>query len=411
MLDITVTNGRRRAMLRRMTILAILLTVGAVGCGDRETTTKSSETPATEAGTAAGAGRSADSNVAGDATRSKAAGSQRRSVSSAAQPADRQSTAVPSSNDDAEMHTTKATPDAASALPASEVMPLLVQLSSDAPIERRAASEALDALGVQAIPHVSHALQNGSSAEKLGAATYLVGRVSPRDAAAVGGLIAALGAQDDALRHAALQAVERLPNEPLRRALPALVTLAQNRSEEEAYRSRAVRAIGKLDAEGQEASGALIVLAGEDRDLNLRRSIFFTLTKIASPQDAEAFFARELAGDAPEDLRRLAAKWLGRVAVSKESLAALIHAFADSEKSVRLEAVAAVVEIGKPAVPALIEGLDASDDQIRRHAALTLAKLGPLAADAIPALEQHLDDPDEQVRELVAVALKIVGPR
>ena len=73
-----------------------------------------------------------------------------------------------------------------------------------------------------------------------------------------------------------------------------------------------------------------------------------------------------------------------------------------------MEAVNSLVEIGKPALPALIKALESPDVQTRRHAALTVGKLGLLAEPAVPALKARLNDPDEQVRELAGAALKML---
>jgi HEAT repeat protein len=291
------------------------------------------------------------------------------------------------------------------------VLSSLEQLSSEARIERLSAIEALDELGPGIFPCVVEALRSGTQAQKRGAATYLIGRVSPGDNETAAALADALGANDQVLRRSALQAVERLPDESLRQTLPALLVLVQNEDEAEAYRSRAVRAISKLGAGDAESVKVLVSLAGEGHDLNLRRSAFFALTKVAPAEVAEKFFLRELAHGTPADLRRLAAKWLGRVAVSEDALMGLVDAFDDPEKVVRMEAVDSLVIIGKPAVAALIRGLDANDVQVRQHSALTLGKLGPLAADAIPALEEHLDDPDLTVRRLASAALRIIRGR
>ena len=75
-------------------------------------------------------------------------------------------------------------------------------------------------------------LRTGTEAEKRGAATFLIGRVTLNDDATLEALIEVLSAGDDVLRHSALQAVEKLPDEQLQRALTTLVELAKNNKEE-----------------------------------------------------------------------------------------------------------------------------------------------------------------------------------
>ncbi len=155
----------------------------------------------------------------------------------------------------------------------------------------------------------------------------------------------------------------------------------------------------------------LVELAQSGDELNLRRASYFAIVKVAPPQVAEAFFQKQLKSNAPADLRRLAAKWLGTVAQDEEALTSLIGAFDDADESVRLEAVNALVAIGRPSVPALIKALDSSNVTVRRHAVLTLGKLGVFASQAVPALNARLTDSDPQVRQLAAEALKLIQMR
>ncbi len=155
----------------------------------------------------------------------------------------------------------------------------------------------------------------------------------------------------------------------------------------------------------------LIALAREGDDLNLRRASYFAIMKVAPATVAEDFFQDQLKSDAPADMRRLAAKWLGTVARNDQSLQCLIDALGDADESVRLEAVDALVAIGKPSVPVLIKSLDSTKVDVRRHSVLTLGKMGVFATEAIPALQARLADPDQQVRDLAAAALKNVPTR
>lgn len=73
-------------------------------------------------------------------------------------------------------------------------------------------------------------------------------------------------------------------------------------------------------------------------------------------------------------------------------------------------AAAALARIGRAAVPSLIQTLGHRDAQVRRQAALVLARIGPDAADAVPELTELLDDPEESVRKAAARALGQIGP-
>jgi len=294
----------------------------------------------------------------------------------------------------------------------AEALRWLAQMGSEATIERRAASEALDELVEPGMPAVVRALREGDIQQKRGAATYLIGRVSPRDEAAKSALIESLSADDESLRHAALQAVEKMSEEQLVNALPQLVDLAENRDETEAYRSRAIRAITKLGAAGRSATDVLEQLAqNHDESLDVRRACFYGILKSAPGEVAEQFFRTQLEQNETAELRRLAAQWLARVANSTESLDSLVAGLKDAERSVRMEAVDSLVDIGKPSLPALIRALESPDVQTRRHATLAIGKLGMLATDAVPALTPLLNDPDEQVRKLAAAVLESLPRR
>src|SRR5262249_19228265 len=72
-------------------------------------------------------------------------------------------------------------------------------------------------------------------------------------------------------------------------------------------------------------------------------------------------------------------------------------------------AAAALVQIGGPAVPALIEALASHDKKIWWKAAMVLGDIGPAAASAAPALAARLRaDPQGISRELIAQALRKV---
>ncbi len=62
-------------------------------------------------------------------------------------------------------------------------------------------------------------------------------------------------------------------------------------------------------------------------------------------------------------------------------------------------------------VPALIEGLKHSGNDVRRSSALKLGEFHELAKDAIPALQKaKQDDGDARVREAAGIALSRIDP-
>lgn len=88
-------------------------------------------------------------------------------------------------------------------------------------------------------------------------------------------------------------------------------------------------------------------------------------------------------------------------------IASLVAALADGSGAVRLKARAALVEIGNPAVPALIATLRSHDAQVRWEAAKALHDLADPSAAA--ALVAALEDKSFDVRWLAAEGLALIG--
>jgi HEAT repeat protein len=78
-------------------------------------------------------------------------------------------------------------------------------------------------------------------------------------------------------------------------------------------------------------------------------------------------------------------------------------------RTVSDSAAAALVQIGRPAVPALIEALASQDNKVWWKAATVLGDIGPAATAAAPALAARLRaDPQGISRDLIAQALRKV---
>ena len=64
---------------------------------------------------------------------------------------------------------------------------------------------------------------------------------------------------------------------------------------------------------------------------------------------------------------------------------------------------------GAPAVPTLIDAIQATDDSVRASAAFALADMGKAAQEAIPALTHAAQDPHEWVRRHATEGLGLIG--
>ncbi len=92
--------------------------------------------------------------------------------------------------------------------------------------------------------------------------------------------------------------------------------------------------------------------------------------------------------------------------LSLDKLIANLHA---AHQVIRIHAATVLGSMGDaaaPAVPALLELLQADNVHDRKLAALTLGEIGPAAEEAIPALFAAVDDEDEGVAEMAEWALE-----
>ena len=94
---------------------------------------------------------------------------------------------------------------------------------------------------------------------------------------------------------------------------------------------------------------------------------------------------------------------------SNSQIAPLIEKLTDNDFQLHHDAADAIVKIGSPAVPALIEALKDENRQVRWRAASALGEIGPEASPAVPSLIDTLQDEDGYVRRIAAYALGKIG--
>ena len=88
----------------------------------------------------------------------------------------------------------------------------------------------------------------------------------------------------------------------------------------------------------------------------------------------------------------------------------LIADLQNPDPAVSGKANLALIRVGEPAVPPLVEMLKSDDVRIRTLAATTLWGLGEKGRAAVPALAATLGDPVDSVRVAAAMALDNMGP-
>jgi HEAT repeat protein len=91
-------------------------------------------------------------------------------------------------------------------------------------------------------------------------------------------------------------------------------------------------------------------------------------------------------------------------------IAALVANLKSADPGVSGQANLALIRIGEPAVPALVELLGSEDERLRARAASALWGMGSKGKGAVPALALALGDANFEVRVASAMALESMGP-
>jgi len=88
----------------------------------------------------------------------------------------------------------------------------------------------------------------------------------------------------------------------------------------------------------------------------------------------------------------------------------LITVLTDPDENIRVAGSVMLQRLGEPAVPYLIDALNAESPEIRLNAAYALGEIGAPHDTILPALIQTLTDREWNVRRLVVRALVTIGP-
>lgn len=225
--------------------------------------------------------------------------------------------------------------------------------------------------------------------------------------------VAALGeraaeSEPDAVRQLA-EALKDTDREVRRQAFEAVVKVAGNakaavpgltealKGKDAGVRAHAAVLLRSVGPDAAEAAPALVECLA---DAMVRPDAVAALAAVGKP--AVPSLAKGLK-DRPTRLG--AAQALGKIGPDAgEAAPDLVAALADADA--RAEAVKALGSVGKPAVPALVKGLDDGNDEVRRSAVMTLGHVGPDAEEAVARIEELARrDGSGQVREAAKVAL------
>lgn len=280
-------------------------------------------------------------------------------------------------------------------------------LAGDAVQAREAAAAGLDRAAKTGRQPLWALLQDTSPTVRRGAIFYWLDRFDPADSDAVAALSKCLSDQDPAVRSIALSAAQRFPAGALAQALPQLNAVLANRENGAEMRAAAARLIGTLDAQADEATGALAQAAVGDPDPSVRSAGLMSLCRVASADQAAAVLQQVLVRDDQANVRGMAAVRLGKLGPPAAGAApALADALADSDEGVRRKAADALAALGAAAVTPASGKLEAADPGVRRLAVFVLGKLGADAKPALDALRKRLQDADAEVKQLAELAIR-----
>jgi HEAT repeat protein len=243
----------------------------------------------------------------------------------------------------------------------------------------------------------------GSAGTKREAA-WALATLGAEAAPAAGDLVALLADSNDSIREWAMDTLEAIGAPAVPELLRACASPLTR------LRVEAAEALGRIGPEADAATTVLVALL-KDPSAGPRVAAARALGRIAPEPPAVVSRLRAALGDRDSDLQLESARALAALgARSTDAVAELRLAARSSSRPVRRAALGALVRLGKPAVPALVELLADEDHLVRRQALLALRDLGPEAAAAVPALQTALADPTVALRSLAVDALAAIGP-
>ena len=116
-----------------------------------------------------------------------------------------------------------------------------------------------------------------------------------------------------------------------------------------------------------------------------------------------------LSDDKPQ-VREMSAWALGEIREpAARVVPALITVLTDPDENIRVVGSVSLQRLGEPAVPYLIDALNAESSEIRLNAAYALGEIGAPLNTILPALMRTLTDREWNVRRLVVRALVTIG--
>lgn len=277
-------------------------------------------------------------------------------------------------------------------------------------------------IGKPAVPALTRVLDGGTPKAQQ-AALQALGAIGPDAAAALPALRAVLAdpkAKEESgrerLKAAALALGQFGPAG--KEAVPDLIGAVTGWDNYSGENPAAIEALGALGPVAKDAVPVLIEELQRPGGKYHRRRVVaaWALGRIGDPA-ALTPLIRMLDRDDNEEQAAAAAALGGFGPAAADAvpvLTSIVRGFGDIraifDKGTRERAIEALGAIGRPAVPGLVELLRDPNKDSRRNAALTLARIGPAAAEAVPDLLKMLADKDfDGTAQSAAAALARIG--
>src|SRR6266404_3268778 len=264
------------------------------------------------------------------------------------------------------------------------------------PFARKEVATILGNMGTRstsALPQLIELLHEGVPDPVREAAVTALGKIGKEARVAVDQLIQLLAKSRP---HLSAQTIHALGNIGCAddRVRSVLVDLWLSPLQLQSGKAQVAIALCKLHIAAQNLLGTVTGTLVTNQDACLRKAAAEALAWCSKNEtDVVPALLTASLSDTKEEVRQMAQAGLDRMRLSHEKAIRLCcRQLGDSAY-----AEAALRKSGLPAVPALIEALDAKDPAIRVKAARTLGSLGEVAAEAAPALTTVLHDNDRDV--------------
>lgn len=284
---------------------------------------------------------------------------------------------------------------------------LLPLLSDEALQVRLDVAHVLRSIGRPAVPHVLGALRNDPSPIGRGTAAEVLAQMQPKPVEVVPFLLEATKDKEGLVRVQAGNALWQIGQRP-----EAIQILAEGlKDKDPVVRKHAIFALSNSGSAAKAAIPALIEALKDENPASMAAVLAADMLGKFGPEAKEAVPAlvQALESKFPAHVGS-AVDALGNIGPeAKAAVPALIKLMhKPAALVVRIES--ALSRIGTPAVPALIETLNAKEDWVRLHAARALRDMTPPPREAVPALTRLLKNEHSGVQQIAREALKKIDP-